>query len=99
MYLSKNILSSPNPDSASLFAAEAASFKLAESFTILIPLPPPPAAALIINGKPIFFASETFSTVSRVGIFTFFAISFACNLSAIFFITVGVGPIHMILFD
>ena len=87
---------SPKPPSASLSADLIDSFKSLALFTIRIPLPPPPAAALTKIGYPIelaFFGSEV---IGRVGTFAFMAISFAVNLSPIFFIAFADGPTHLI---
>ena len=56
IYFSINTLPSPKLDFASLDADRYASFISYVFFTILMPFPPPPADALIINGNPISFA-------------------------------------------
>ena len=71
--------------------------------TIRIPLPPPPAAALIKIGKPtsmaLFFASLTSEIASSVpgtiGIWYFKAAAFADNLLPIISIASGDGPIKI----
>jgi hypothetical protein len=57
IYFSTSITSSPKLFLPSLFAASSYSKKYFSSFTILIPLPPPPNTAFSITGKPIFLAS------------------------------------------
>ena len=51
-------LSSPKLDFASFTAELKFSFNSFSLKAILIPFPPPPAEALTINGKPIFFDSD-----------------------------------------
>ena len=91
-----NTLSSPKPAKASLFAPFNASLSIFLSFTILMPLPPPPAAAFIRRGRPNLFIFLTFSDMGRVGTPAFSANSFAFNLSPIADITFGLGPTHII---
>ena len=95
-YLSMKILSSLKPLFASLCALEIDSFKSFSLLTILMPFPPPPAAALIRRGYPIFFASLGFDVIGRVGTSALIARSFAFNLSPITEITFAEGPIQII---
>ena len=54
---SMNTLESPKLVSASFFADLNLSLSSFFSWTILIPLPPPPAEAFIIKGNPILSAA------------------------------------------
>ena len=60
-----------------------------------MPFPPPPAAAFIRRGNPIFFAFLMFDVIGSVGTPAFSASSFAFNLSPITEITCGDGPTHI----
>ena len=80
-------------------------FSSSDSFsTIFIPFPPPPPAALIKTGKPIFaqifFASSKDLTPpsdpSIIGNPYFFAIFFASILSPICLINSALGPMNLI---
>ena len=66
-YFSRNTLSSPNDDLDSRLALSNDSSNLSSECTILIPLPPPPAVALIKSGKPIFLPSLTSEALSCLG--------------------------------
>ena len=87
-----NILSSPKPLFASLCAAFMDSFKSLADLTILMPFPPPPAAALINKGYPMSFTFLGFVVIGRVGTPDFSAKSLAFNLSPIEAITLAEGP-------
>ena len=89
-------LSSPKPDKASLFAPSSDSFRSFLSVTTLIPFPPPPAAAFIRRGYPIFLASLSSEVIGRVGTLAFVASSLAFNLSPITEMTLGEGPTQII---
>ena len=93
-------------------AAEASCLALFQLFensdlfqTALIPLPPPPAEALIITGNPILLeiliASSSDSIAppdpGMVGTFALFIVDTAVALSPIFSIISGEGPINFIL--
>ena len=97
-------MSSPNAAFASLLAELKASERFSMEFATFIPLPPPPAAALIITGKPIFSAScsalfkdeiEPLDPGTR-GRPAFSAAIFAETLSPIVLICSGDGPIKLI---
>ena len=89
-------LSSPKPDKASLFAPSSDSCRSFLSVTTLIPFPPPPAAAFIRSGYPIFLTSFSFEVIGRVGTLAFIASSLAFNLSPITEMTLGEGPTQII---
>ena len=59
MNFSMNTRSSPNAERASLLARRKASFSSASSRATRMPLPPPPAAAFSITGKPMPWAMAT----------------------------------------
>ena len=99
MYFSRNILSSPKLDFASLFAASIASSRSFLFSTTLIPFPPPPAEALTSIGNPILVASLALVVFSRVGIPSFRHNSFEFILSPINSMVSGSGPIHLIFSD
>ena len=103
-YFSINMVSFPNALNASFFASLNA-FETSSTFLITrIPLPPPPAAAFNMTGKPILQASSlAISTDVRswllssiTGTPTSIAIFFAATLSPSIAIASGVGPINFI---
>ena len=57
-YFSMYKVGSPKAISASVFVILIVSSRSDSEFTTLIPLPPPPEAAFMIMGYPIFFASS-----------------------------------------
>ncbi len=57
----------PNAESASERASWKARAKSSASSATRIPFPPPPAAALMITGNPIFFAKPSASSTSSTG--------------------------------
>ncbi len=59
MARSRITVASPNAPCASDRALRSASGNAAASATSRMPRPPPPATALIMTGKPIFFASAS----------------------------------------
>ena len=92
-------------DLASLFAIFKEFSKSDILCTNLIPFPPPPADAFIINGNPISLAIETASSSftspsvpGTKGTFADLAISREVILSPISLIASALGPIKSILF-
>jgi hypothetical protein len=57
----------PNADSASLRASWNERAKSSASLATRIPFPPPPAAALMMTGKPIWRANSSASSTSSTG--------------------------------
>ncbi len=92
---------SPNAEVASLTARSICSWRLASSFTIRIPFPPPPALAFIKIGYPISlatcFALSRFIIGSAVpgtsGTLNFATAAFAASLLPMVAIDEGEGPI------
>ena len=93
----------PNADRASERASWNARAKSSASRATRIPFPPPPAAALMITGKPIFSAKASASSTSSTGpgepgtTGTLLAIiaARAAALSPIVRIWCGVGPMKV----
>ena len=67
MYFSTYTESSLKADFASDFAIRREDDSSDSSLTSRIPLPPPPAVALSITGKPIFFATRRTSASVAIG--------------------------------
>ena len=95
--------SEPNAASASCFASENAWENSSPSPATRIPFPPPPAAALMMTGKPIrsaiFSPSSTSSTgpgdPGTVGTVSFWARLRAAALSPIWRICSPLGPMKV----
>src|SRR6266550_4100499 len=66
-YFSMYTSSEPNAASASCFASENAWGNASPSCATRMPFPPPPAAALMITGKPIFSAIFNPASASSTG--------------------------------
>jgi len=104
MYFSMNMSSIPKAFLASFLALLKASSKSSSFLTILIPLPPPPAAAFTITGYPqysaTFNASSSdvigFSTPGITGTPTLFATILDFILSPNLSIISCLGPINSI---
>ncbi len=102
-YFSMNTLPSPKAFCASLMARSSPSFSSLSVFTMRMPLPPPPAAALIRIGKPIVFATfiascSPFTAPSVPGTSgtpNFFTASLAASLSPITFMACDEGPMKV----
>ena len=98
------IVSSLNALAASPWASKKFLSRDASSLTTRIPLPPPPAAAFSITGKPIFLANDFISLTSSVlisapsitGTLALRAIFFAAILSPSCSITSDLGPTKII---
>jgi hypothetical protein len=89
-YFSTRIVSSPNADAASRFAAATASSYSPWDRTMRIPLPPPPAAAFTRTGNSICSCAS--SPRGTTGTPAAIAISRAASLRPICSITFAGGP-------
>ena len=94
----------PNAASASLRALLYSFLKVTELCAVRMPLPPPPATALIMTGKPIFSAtfravisSSTVPSLPGItGTFALTAISRALALSPKLMMALELGPTNFI---